>query len=201
MKKTALLLLTLAAFAPAIHAKKTVKEEVKPDVFYVYSDDHDSRNHYIASGYMGDHGDIKQELGSNDDPSDGKTCIKIAYSAKGAQGNNWAGVFWQNPANNWGTWNKGINLNGYKKLTFWARGATGQEVVDDFKMGGINGTYSDTGTAATGPITLTKEWKKYTIDLTGQELSSIIGGFCWVANKDNNPNGFVIYLDEIRYEK
>ena len=74
------------------------------------------------------------------------------------------------------------------------------EVVDEFKVGGIAGDFADSGTAATGPITLAKEWKEYSIDLDGQELSSIAGGFCWTMARDNNPDGAVFYLDDIRFE-
>ena len=67
-------------------------------------------------------------------------------------------------------------------------------------MGGITGEYPDSDSAAIGPIELTKEWQKYTIDLAGKDLSNIIGGFCFAASKDDNPNGFIIYLDDIIYE-
>ncbi len=48
---------------------------------------------------------------------------------------------------------------------------------------------------------LTKEWKKYTIDLADKSLMHIIGGFCFSASRDDNPNGYTLYLDEIRFEK
>ena len=38
------------------------------------------------------------------------------------------------------------------------------------------------------------------IDLEGKDLSHIIGGFCFAASKDDNPNGFVVYFDDIIYE-
>ena len=69
---------------------------------------------------------------------------------------------------------------------FKARGEKGGEVVEEFKMGGISGDYADSGTAASGPITLAKDWKEFSINLDGQELSSITGGFCWTANRDHN---------------
>ena len=62
------------------------------------------------------------------------------------------------------------------------------------------GEYSDSDTAGIGPVKLTKEWKQYTIDLTGKDLSYILGGFCWAASLDMNPEGMIFYLDEIRYE-
>ena len=46
-----------------------------------------------------------------------------------------------------------------------------------------------------------EDWKQYQIDLTGLDMSHIIGGFGFAANSDSNPNGFTMYLDEIRLEK
>ena len=49
-------------------------------------------------------------------------------------------------------------------------------------------------------MVLTQEWKQYTIDLRGKDLSYMIGGFCWATNADVNPEGATFYLDEIKYE-
>jgi hypothetical protein len=46
---------------------------------------------------------------------------------------------------------------------------------------------------------LTTSWQLVTIDLTGQDLTHIIGGFVWVANTANNPKGATFYLDDIVY--
>jgi hypothetical protein len=94
-------------------------------------------------------------------------------------------------------------LTGYKKLVFWARGEKGGETIDKFFTGGISGQTEegDSDEASVSPVSLTKEWKEYTIDLTGLDLSHIIGGFGFAANADANPNGVVMYVDEIRYEK
>jgi hypothetical protein len=46
----------------------------------------------------------------------------------------WGGVVWQHPANDWGDANGGFNLTGAKKLTFWARGEKGGEKVS-FEFG------------------------------------------------------------------
>lgn len=168
--------------------------------FYIYADSGSIQNHYIPSGWMGDYSDIKVEQGSKEDPYFGSTCLKAEYLNRVSQGARWAGVYWQNPPNNWGSVDKGIDLSKATKVTFWARGKVGGEIVDEFKIGGIMGEYSDSDTAGIGPVKLTKEWKQYTIDLTGKDLSYIIGGFCWAANLDNNPEGMTFYLDEIRYE-
>lgn len=174
----------------------------QPDVFYVYSDAHAPGNHFVPSGYMGDWADIKIDERSTDTPKEGKTAIKVVYDAQGRQGAGWAGVYWQTPANNWGEKAGGFNLNGYTKLTFWARSGTKKPVtINEFKVGGISGQYADSGSAAIGPVDVPTKWMKYTIDLKGQELSQIIGGFCWSTNHDVAPEGFTMYFDEIRFEK
>jgi len=168
--------------------------------FYIYADRSSASNHFIVSGWMGDYGDIKYDGTSKDDPYLGDTCIKIVYSGKATQGARWAGAYWQNPPNNWGNIDGGYDLSKAVKLTFWARGEKGGERVEEFKIGGIMGEYSDSDTAAIGPVILNKEWTQYTIDLKGKDLSYIIGGFCWASNIDVNPEGANFYLDEIRYE-
>ena len=168
--------------------------------FYVYADRSSASNHYIPSGWMGDYGDLKYEGGSKEDPYLGDTCIKITYNNKATQGARWAGMFWQNPANNWGNADGGYDLAKATKLTFWARGAKGGERIEEFKVGGIMGEFSDSDSSAIGPVILNKEWTQYTIDLKGKDMSYIIGGFCWSANIDNNPDGAVFYLDEIKFE-
>jgi hypothetical protein len=174
------------------------KQEAMP--FYVYSDRSSPKNHFIPSGWMGDWGDIKYDNGSKEDPYLGDTCIKIIYNGKAAQGARWAGIFWQNPANNWGSSDGGFDLSKTTKLTFWARGEKGGERIEEFKVGGIMGEFSDSDSSSIGPVILNKEWTQYTIDLKGKDMSYVIGGFCWSTNIDNNPEGANFYLDEIKYE-
>jgi hypothetical protein len=61
----------------------------------------------------------------------------------------------------------------------------------EFKVGGIdnaNKKYRDSLAVTTGRLTLTNNWTQYTIDLSNTNLSSVIGGFCWVASADYNAN-------------
>ena len=192
--KTAVTLGLIAAVSAVVAA-------ATPEVLYVYKTKSDPLNRYIPSGWMGDYGELKLDDANRDKPTHGNTSIRWTYDAKSRQGAGWTGVFWQHPANNWGNKPGGYDLSGYKRLTFWARGAKGGEVINEFKVGGITGEFSDTDAAAVGPVTLTAEWKKYTIDLSGKDLSKIIGGFCWAASRDSNPDGFVIYFDDIKFEK
>ena len=168
--------------------------------FPVYTDSKSPDNHYIPSGWMGDYGDISLNDKHMDNPHGGSTAIKISYSPKATQGARWAGIYWQNPPNNWGTRPGGYDLTGAKKLTFWAKGEKGGERIEEFKIGGITGEYADSDVAGIGPVVLTAEWQQYTIDLEGKDLSSISGGFAWATNLDVNPQGCTFYIDDIRYE-
>lgn len=169
-------------------------------VFNLYTDKRSPNNHYIASGWMGDYGDIKFNDMWMENPRSGTTCVRIEHLPRRSQGAGWIGVYWQNPANNWGSRRAGFDITGAKELTFWARGENGGEVISEFKMGGITGEFSDSAAAGIGPAILTKEWKQYKIDLAGLDLSHIIGGFCLSASSDDNPAGLIFYLDDIRYE-
>ena len=168
--------------------------------FVVYADANSPDNHFDPSGWMGDYNDLKMSSDSLASPHGGTTAIRIEYSAKKAQGAGWAGIYWQNPANNWGSKAGGYDLTGAKKLSFWAHGEKGGERIEEFKMGGITGEYPDSDQAGIGPVLLTPEWKQYSIDLSSKDLSSISGGFCWVTGADANPEGAVFYLDDIVYE-
>ncbi|MCF7908269.1 MAG: hypothetical protein K9L86_05320 [Candidatus Omnitrophica bacterium] len=168
--------------------------------FYVYSDRGSAKNHFFPYGLMGDYGDIKYSYLSKENPYSGETCIEINYCACGFQYARWAGIYWQAPANNWGTVDAGYNLSKAAKLTFWARGAKGGENIEEFKVGGIMNEFSDSDRVSTGPLVLNKEWTQYTIDLKDKDMSYIIGGFCWIATPDANPDGIVFYLDEIKFE-
>ena len=168
--------------------------------FYVYKDQGARGNHYIPSGWMGDYGDLKVNPGCTTKVHSGTTSVQIKYTAKMAQNAGWCGVYWQNPPNNWGDKKGGFNLTGAKSLTFWACGEKGGEVISEFKVGGISGEYPDSDSASIGPIELSKKWQNYTIELTGRDLTNIIGGFCFSASRDDNPEGFTIYIDDIVFE-
>jgi hypothetical protein len=160
---------------------------------------------FTPSGFMGD-GErnpenvrLKTVIGEKPRAGDANnTCIKVEYQP-GSQG--WAGIYWLNPADNWGT-KPGYSIKGNaQRVTFWAAGAKGGEIVE-FKAGGIESTnkFTDSFVASTGSIALTNSWKRYEFSLQGKNLTSILGGFAWVATGNSNPQGLVFYLDDIRYE-
>ena len=166
--------------------------------FYVYKDGGSKVNHYVPSGFTGDYGAIKMDEKCKDNPKSGDTCLKFTYTGEPTQSLNWAGVFFQNPANNWGTIDGGYDLTGAKKLTFFARGEKGGEMVE-FKFGGISAAFSDSAGGGTGQLVLTKEWKQYEIPLENEDLPYVLSGFAWVTEQKNSPGGMAFFLDEIAY--
>lgn len=168
--------------------------------FFIYHDAYNRYNHYIPSGWMGDYGDIKYNERWRKDSKVGDSCIQIKYTGQRSQGAGWAGIYWQNPANNWGTSKGGYDLTGAKKLYFYARGEKGGEIVE-FKIGGITGQYSDTSSSTTGVIELAKKWELYEIELNDMDLTFIIGGFCVVFAGGANPDGCTFYIDEVYFTK
>jgi len=169
--------------------------------FYVYDAWGSDKNHYVPAGFMGDQADAKLDDNFKLDPDPSRlSVIQITYTPRGAE--QWAGIYWWDPPGAiWGNIDGGFNLSCATKLTFWGRGEHGEEKAE-FKVGGLEGTYKDSLQPApsTGPIVLTDTWVQYTLDLSGRDLSHIIGGFVWVTNKPSNPGGATIYLDDIRFE-
>jgi hypothetical protein len=160
------------------------------------------QNHYVLSGLMPDGKCVTFNSYWTKNCQEGQSCIQITYdTACSTNDQGWAGAYWLNPANNWGSQKGGYTLAGVKKLVFWAKGKRGGEVIDTFKVGGIvNAKYPDSDSASIGPVTLTKNWKEYTIDLSGKDLSYIVGGFAWAANAHANAKAITFYLDNIYYE-
>jgi exo-beta-1,3-glucanase (GH17 family) len=173
-----------------------------PMPFAVYTDGADPANHYVPSGYMGDSRAVSMNQFWARDPHDGQTSIRVVYGGPVPGGVGWAGVYWQSPVDNWGTvpGPTGYNLSRATRLTFWVRGQTGNERVQ-FLVGGITGRYGDSlqPSVETAALALSTTWQEVTISLAGMNLSHIIGGFGWVANSQDNPQGATFYLDDIRY--
>lgn len=193
--------LVVILFSPAAMAQ--TDQERPFSKFSVYKDKGYSHNHYIPSGYMPTGECIKMDDGWQQNCHEGKTCIKVIYDITcSTKGRHWAGVYWLNPADNWGNTKGGYNLTGAKKLVFWARGEKGGEQIAEFKVGGVGiaREYPDSDTASIGPVILSQDWREYSIDLRGKDLSYISGGFAWVANVDNNPVSCTFFLDDIHFE-
>jgi hypothetical protein len=172
--------------------------------FIIYDDRDSGGAHFFSSGWMGDFSTVSKETAKlvlddrySDTKFEGITCIRLRYPrVQASQG--WAGIYWQFPD---GNWNKsGYDLRRYLvpgvedvKLKFWVKG-NGE--IAEFKSGGMDG--DSYGPVGTGTIRIGKEWTEQSINLTGQNLRSVAGGFCWVTN--DNPGKWEILLDSIRIE-
>ncbi len=188
--------------------------------FIVYEDAGSAGNHFHAFAKIPDESAAVEINGSySEKPHSGATEIRCEF--KNTTGTNFGGFYFQNgilppdslaPTPNFGeTPNSGIDLSGVDSLIFWARGKQGGEKIEFFAAGvgrnavtgiqiapypGSSPRHPELGTI----YTLETEWKKFTIDLAGLDLNYVLGGFAWVANSLNNPNGAVFYLDDIYYE-
>ena len=168
--------------------------------FAVYSGRSARAGHYVPSGYMGDLGTLMMS-GAYVATHDGAgTPLRVVYHPTGPKG--WAGVYWQQPANNWGdrAGQTGYDLRGAKRLMFWARGEKGGEKIREVRVGGIVGRFPDSDVATRGPIVLTQDWRRYDIDLSGKDLQHIIGGFGFSVNKYDNVGTVTFYIDDISFE-
>ncbi len=88
-------------------------------------------------------------------------------------------------------------LRAVNRLTFWARGEQGGEVVE-FRIGAVDVPPSPG--RSLGKVTLTSTWEQYEIDLANVDLTNAIGLFAWTATDIHNPLGAVFYLDDIQFE-
>ncbi len=158
-------------------------------------------------------GDVKDLLLDENHFDGTRTCIKLNYSAKGNLG--WAGIVWACLSRkkcawgdcNWGD-ERGLDLSGATKLILLAR--SDQNAIVEFSIGGINRPpYNDPNKPfqdSFGPIkvkkTLSKTWEEIIIPIPkGTNLREVIGGFAVSLSSLFLPQGCVIYLADIRYEK
>ncbi|MBN1268950.1 MAG: hypothetical protein JXB04_05140, partial [Kiritimatiellae bacterium] len=161
--------------------------------FIVYGDEQ-AQPPYVPSGYMGNYGAIKMDPASKEHPFSGATCLRVDYTAP----DQWGGVVWQSPANDWGDQPGGYALGDANVLTFLARGAAGNEIVS-FGVGilGPDKPYPDSDKASLADVHLTTEWQEYTMPLSGKDLSCIKSGFFWTLGGQGAPLTF--FLDDIRF--
>lgn len=165
----------------------------------------DIQSLFYPTGWMGDGTQgtkfVKVDHQSMVAPRSGPYCTQVRYTP--SKSSAWAGVYWQNAPDNWGV-KPGADLSkaGYRRISFWARGENGGEVVE-FKAGGIRDDklpHHDSFTASLGRVTLKPTWTRYTISLEEAKLTSVIGGFAWVAAGGQANKTLTFYIDDIRYE-
>jgi hypothetical protein len=196
--RNVLVVVALAGWSQRLQSGVVVRDEVSvaaaPAARLVVYADGMSSSPYVASGWMGNQRAIRFDDKCSVRPHTGATCIQLQYLAA----DQWGGIVWQDPPDDWGDRPGGSDLTGATRLTFWARGETGGEKVK-FLFGVIKPEkpHSDTATGELD-VVLTREWRQYSIDLTGKDLSRIKTGFGWTLAGQGKPLTF--YLDDIQYE-
>ncbi len=161
--------------------------------FYLFSDAEEDMP-YSATGFMGNVKEMEFTLYDTDEPYSGSNSIRIDYGAD----EGWFGVAFQDPAFDW--WSKpgGYNLNGAQRFCFWAR-ATEDNVPASFRIGLYNNSRAFYDTAIKSKkILLSTDWKKYSLDLNGLNLSNIKTGFVFFGQ--GIDDSYSIYLDDLVFE-
>lgn len=173
---------------------ENVEKATLPCIVYANCDDKDKRL-WAPSGWMGSVDFIEFEEGCKENPHGGSTCIKVTFTDP----KKWGGIVWQNPAENWGDEPGGVDLTGAKQLVIWARGEKGGENIS-VKMGGLgrDKPYFDTAAVGRENVHLSKDWKRYTLQLGGKNLERVISGF--VFSVEGKGPETIVYLDDIQYE-
>jgi len=149
------------------------------------------------------------EDASREAPHSPPTCYKLGYKP-GPVG--WAAIAWQylpgTAKLNFGEY-PGLNLQGrgYRQVSVWARGLRDKNGLlprVQFKAGGHTDPakpYQASFEVAGDFVLLTEDWKQYTLDLRGRDLSQVIAAFVVVIRaRDLGPDGATFYLDDIEYQ-
>jgi hypothetical protein len=162
---------------------------------------------FAPSGYMGDGANgtsLVNDTACAPRPTGARgDCYHFTYHAGSML---WSGVYWQFPANNWGAAEGKALPAGAKRVSFYAAGKAGGEVLK-VKIGGIHDAtlpFSDAFSVET-TATLTTTMTQYTVDLTGKSYDKVIGGFSWVTNypEGTNPANappIAFFLDDLVWE-
>jgi hypothetical protein len=195
--------------------------------FQVYTDISAGGNHFEAFGQLPDQTSAVGISGAcTNRPHSGATCVQCTFTNEnGANGGGFyfmTGILYNGaPLPYFGETHltntplvitnvTGYDLTGSTGLVFWARGANGGEQIEFF-VGGV-GRNATTG-VATNPypdsmarypdigtnFTLTTNWQQFAINLSGKNLTNIMGGFGWYTTATKNPSGATFYLDDIEY--
>jgi hypothetical protein len=123
---------------------------------------------------------------------------RIEFDEKGG----FAGICWKNRAGNEGEApGDDLSAAGYRRISFWAKGEAGGEIVE-FRAGGLGNVktrYRETLDVTAGKLKLGTSWTEYSIYVSNADLSSVMTPFCALFHQEDNPAKAVIYLDDIQY--
>lgn len=170
---------------------------------------------FVPSGWMGEGAvanvptaqrPLQVDPRSQATPHTPPYCQKWSYRPD-PRGEGWAAVAWQYGEQNWGdkpgkNWSK----NRFTQVSVWARGVPDRRGAlprVQFKAGGGSDPtkkHQASFEVEGDFVTLTEQWKQYTLDLRGKNLSQVIAAFVLVIRaQDLGPEGATLFLDDIEY--
>lgn len=139
----------------------------------------------------------------------GSRCIELSYKP----GGGWGGIYWWPPGcgpsgtpQAWESARTGTcaidlraatGMHEVTRLSFWARGSKGGEVVE-FKIGGRD--ILPIPGRSLGSVTLKPEWTEHAIELGNIDPTKFVGLFVWTATDLDNPQGATFSLQDLRFE-
>lgn len=142
----------------------------------------------------------------------GGDCDTFTIDASKAATPTWQGVFYQFPANNWGTFPGRTIATGAKAVKFQARASRSVAVM--FQVGMcdpmdatkcVDGFYAYPDSADdTGKVTVGTDWTELSVDLSGKDYSKgVHGAFSWAISNDDllgDASALTLNLDSITWE-
>lgn len=170
-------------------------------------------NHFAPSGWM-NHGPGREIITVDPrceevTPHSGEHCFKIQWNGNpGTDGYRWGGVVWLEPEDIWALGGEspthnGYDLRGADYLSFWARtDVDNQNMQIQTYFGNEWDSCGQTTPLWRSPV-LTTEWQEYIIPVLGRDMSDVTGGLGVVFNDEHDPfpNGCIIYLDDIKFDR
>ena len=161
--------------------------------FYVYQDNENLP--YVLSAYMGDYESVNVDLNNREKVKSGETAIKIEFNGK----NEWYGLGFVDPANDWGDILGGYDISGAETFSFWAK-ASYDNLKADIGFGLIeegDKPFYDSSKKLV-EVTLSDDWEKYTINTKRLDLTSIRSGFVMFTSGQGLSH--TIHIDDIVFE-
>jgi hypothetical protein len=162
--------------------------------------------YYSPDGFFGD-GEVRGQLQVD------KTCptrptgaAGDCYTVRYRPGvKRFAGIFWQHPHNNWGTWPGHLISPGATRVSFQARGARGGEQITVGAGQNASQPHRDNFKAQELTLALTADWTRHELPMLGLPYdrgeSGVIGAFLLSLKAPEDDAVTVFHLDDVRWER
>jgi hypothetical protein len=167
--------------------------------WYVYRDAGSKNNHGEWTNWMpAEAGQmVKLHLADEEDPNSGASCVRMDIK--------WAPPFWcgiavSSATDYWGEKpGPAYDLRRAKRLVFSARGAKGGETIQVKVAIAGDKPHGDSAAepAATRWLTLSKSWKRYSLDISNIDRGRVITPFAIVSSNELNNGNITVFIDDV----